>query len=232
MDIALARSWLLAFARAVEEGADRLTALDSAIGDGDHGVNMRRGMSQVRRLLLKDEPRGTVGELLGETGRLLRTHVGGASGVLYGSTFQAMGAALPVRRAGVPQVTDALEAGLAAVVGLGAAALGDKTMVDAFAPAVTAFHEACVAGGDLETAAVAAAAAAAAGARSTIPLQARKGRASYLGYRSIGHPDPGAASTEMLFRSLAEQAAQEAMSPCGREGCLPVVIHEGSSART
>jgi dihydroxyacetone kinase-like protein len=157
---------------------------------------------------LKDEPSGTVGELFGTAGMLLRTHVGGASGVLYGSAFQAMGAALPVRRAGAAQLADALEAGLAAMVRLGAAAPGDKTMVDAFAPAVTAFRDACAGGGgDLEAAGTAAAAAAEAGAQSTVPMQARKGRASYLGYRSIGHLDPGAASTEMLFRSLAEKVS-------------------------
>ncbi|MFJ5999585.1 dihydroxyacetone kinase subunit DhaL [Streptomyces sp. NPDC092370] len=229
MDKALARAWLWAFAMAVEEGEARLTALDSAIGDGDHGVNMRRGMLHVRRLLLKDEPPGTVGELLGMTGLLLRDHVGGAAGVLYGSTFQAMGAALPVHRAGVAQLTAALEAGLATVVRLGAAVPGDKTIFDAFAPAVAAFRDASTAGGDLRAAVTAAAEAAEAGARSTVPMQARKGRASYLGYRSIGHLDPGAASTEMLFRSLADEVTQGPLRPAdGRD--LPDVVNESSSA--
>ncbi|MEV6962858.1 dihydroxyacetone kinase subunit DhaL [Streptomyces sp. NPDC051207] len=191
-----------AFATAVEADRDRLTVLDSAIGDGDHGVNLHRGMSHVR-LLLEDDTPYTVGGLLTEAGALLRTHVGGASGVLYGSALQEMGAALPVPRAEDGQLADALEAGLAAVVRLGAAVPGDKTMVDAFGPAVRAFRER-LADGDLAEAATAAATAAAAGARATIPLHARKGRASYLGYRSIGHLDPGAASTELLFRSLAE----------------------------
>ncbi|WP_055494384.1 dihydroxyacetone kinase subunit DhaL [Streptomyces sp. TP-A0356] len=224
-DNALARAWLRAFARAVEEGEERLTALDSAIGDGDHGVNMRRGTSRVRRMLLQDGAPTTMGQLLGEAGALLRAHVGGASGVLYGNTFQAMGAALPVHRAGVAHLGDALDAGLAAIVRLGAAAPGDKTMVDAFAPAVTAFHEVCARGGTMGAAVTAAAAAAEAGARSTIPMQARKGRASYLGYRSIGHLDPGAASTEMLFRSLAEEVAggPEPALAYGWHGCPPGV---------
>ncbi|WP_330235234.1 dihydroxyacetone kinase subunit DhaL [Streptomyces sp. NBC_00566] len=204
-DNALARAWLRTFARAVEEGEQRLTALDSAIGDGDHGVNMRRGTSHVHRMLARDGTPAATGQLLDEAGVLLRTHVGGASGVLYGGTFQAMGAALLVRRAGMAHLGDALDAGLAAIVRLGAAAPGDKTMVDAFAPAVRAFREVCARGGTMAAAVTAAAAAAEAGARSTIPMQARKGRASYLGHRSVGHLDPGAASTEMLFRSLAEE---------------------------
>lgn len=224
-DNVLARAWLRSFARAVEEGEARLTALDSAIGDGDHGVNMRRGTSHVCRMLLRDETPATVGQLLGEAGVLLRTHVGGASGVLYGTTFQAMGAALPAHREAAAHFGEALDAGLAAIVRLGAAAPGDKTMVDAFAPAVTAFHEACARGGTAQAAVTAAAEAAEAGARSTIPMQARKGRASYLGYRSIGHLDPGAASTEMLFRTLAQEitGAPQPAAACARHGCLPGV---------
>jgi dihydroxyacetone kinase-like protein len=213
---ALAGAWLSAFATAVEADRDRLTVLDSAIGDGDHGVNLHRGMSRVRLLLLEDETPYTVGGLLTEAGVLLRTHVGGASGVLYGSALQEMGAALPVHRAEDDRLAHALEAGLAAVVRLGAAVPGDKTMVDAFGPAVRAFRERLTDGGDLAEAAAAAATAAEAGARSTIPLHARKGRASYLGYRSIGHLDPGAASTALLFRSLAEATVD-----CRKVACCP-----------
>ncbi|MFD5749205.1 dihydroxyacetone kinase subunit DhaL [Streptomyces sp. NPDC127033] len=235
MDSTLVGAWLGEFARTVEEGEARLTSLDSAIGDGDHGVNMRRGVLHVRRLLLAGEPPDTVGELLTGTGVLLRTHVGGASGALYGSTFQAMGAALPVRHAGAARFGDALEAGLAAVVRLGAAVPGDKTMVDAFEPAVSAFRDVCARGADLGTAVTAAAAAADVGARSTIPMQARKGRASYLGHRSIGHLDPGAASTGMLFRSLAEVVAARRPRPAGargRKGRRPCVESECSAATT
>ncbi|MFB6838112.1 dihydroxyacetone kinase subunit DhaL [Streptomyces sp. NPDC056361] len=224
-DDALARAWLRGFARAVEEGEDRLTALDSAIGDGDHGINMRRGASHVRRMLLRDQVPGTAGELLDEAGLLLRDHVGGSAGVLYGSAFQAMGAALPGDRAGAVRLGDALQAGLDAVVRLGAAVAGDKTMVDAYAPAVTAFRAVCARGGDLGEAATAAAAAAKTGARSTVPMQARKGRASYLGYRSVGHLDPGAASTEMLFRSLATEvtAGPDPEFSYVRIACMPGV---------
>ncbi|GGY46749.1 dihydroxyacetone kinase subunit DhaL [Streptomyces tanashiensis] len=224
-DNALAVAWLRGFARAVEEDEDRLTALDSAIGDGDHGINMRRGTSHVHRMLLRDGPSGTMGELLDAAGRLLRTHVGGAAGALYGSTFQAMGAALPDGRAGLTGLGDALQEGLTAVVRLGAAAPGDKTMVDAYTPAVAAFREACAHGRSLGEAATAAAEAAAAGARSTVSMQARKGRASYLGYRSVGHLDPGAVSTGMLFRALAEEITNgpEPALFYGRIGCLPGV---------
>ncbi|MGY1497379.1 dihydroxyacetone kinase subunit DhaL [Streptomyces sp. QTS52] len=218
MDSVLARDWIWAFATAAHTEKRRLTTLDSAIGDGDHGVNLCRGLSRVRELLLRDEEEpGTVGELFTETGALLRSHVGGASGVLYGSAFQAIGGALPVSEVGVDRFADALAAGLAATVKLGAAVPGDKTMVDAFTPAVAAFRDfrsaqpAGVGAGsrvtararDLTDAAEAAAVAARDGALATIPMQARKGRASYLGPRSIGHLDPGAASTELLFRSLA-----------------------------
>ncbi|MGW8365719.1 dihydroxyacetone kinase subunit DhaL [Streptomyces wedmorensis] len=224
-DDALARAWLRGFARAVEEGEEKLTALDSAIGDGDHGINMRRGTGQVRRMLLRDRAAAeSSGELLGEAGLLLRDHVGGAAGVLYGSAFQAIGAALG-DRTGAAQLGDALQAGLDAVVRLGAAAAGDKTMVDAYGPAVTSFRAVCSQGGNLGEATTAAAAAAAAGARTTIPMQARKGRASYLGYRSIGHLDPGAASTAMLFRTLAEEvkAGPDRDLSFVRIACMPGV---------
>ncbi|MDX3455874.1 dihydroxyacetone kinase subunit DhaL [Streptomyces sp. ME02-8801-2C] len=220
VDSVLARDWLLAFGVAAHAEKRRLTTLDSAIGDGDHGVNLCRGLSRVRELLLKDkdgEAHGTVGELFTDAGALLRSHVGGASGVLYGSAFQAIGGALPVAEVDAVRFADALDAGLAATVRLGAAIPGDKTMVDAFTPAVTAFRDfrswhtltsgqvPCAAR-DLTDAAEAAAVAARDGALATIPMQARKGRASYLGPRSIGHLDPGAASTELLFSSLARAA--------------------------
>ncbi|GAA3904796.1 dihydroxyacetone kinase subunit DhaL [Streptomyces lacrimifluminis] len=218
MDSVLARDWIWAFATAAHAEKRRLTTLDSAIGDGDHGVNLCRGLSRVRELLLRDEEApGAAGELFTETGALLRSHVGGASGVLYGSAFQAIGGALPMSEVDVDRFADALDAGLAATVKLGAAVPGDKTMVDAFTPAVTAFRDFRSAqpadvgtvsqvparARDLADAAQAAAVAARDGALATIPMQARKGRASYLGPRSIGHLDPGAASTELLFRSLA-----------------------------
>ncbi|MFD4021633.1 dihydroxyacetone kinase subunit DhaL [Streptomyces sindenensis] len=205
VDRALAQSWLLAFEEAALAEKDHLTTLDSAIGDGDHGVNLHRGLSRVRRWLESGEIPDAPGEVLRESGALIRAHVGGASGVLYGGAFTAMGTALPVTGADAAQFGDALAAGLDAIVRLGAAAPGDKTMVDAFTPALTAFRT--VRAGNLGAAVSAAASAAAAGAWSTIPMQARKGRASYLGHRSVGHMDPGAASTTLLFRSLARAAA-------------------------
>ncbi|MEW2119639.1 dihydroxyacetone kinase subunit DhaL [Streptomyces sp. NPDC005474] len=218
MDSVLARDWIWAFATAAHAEKRRLTTLDSAIGDGDHGVNLCRGLSHVRELLLRDEEEpGTVGELFTRTGALLRSHVGGAAGVLYGSAFQAIGGELPMGEIDVDRFADALDAGLVAMVRLGAAVPGDKTMVDAFTPAVSAFRnfrsarpvdvgvtsEIPAGARDLTDAAQVAAVAARDGALATIPIQARKGRASYLGPRSIGHLDPGAASTELLFRSLA-----------------------------
>ncbi|MDQ0794205.1 dihydroxyacetone kinase subunit DhaL [Streptomyces sp. B1I3] len=200
----LARDWLRAFARATYANKSHLTVLDSAIGDGDHGVNLCRGLSYVCRWLDEGDVPDSVGGVLSEVGALLLTRVGGASGVLYGSAFQAMGAELATTEADPHMFTDALDAGLAVIVKLGAAAPGDKTMVDAFVPALAAFRGSCVEISCLRRATSAAASAASAGAESTIPLLARKGRASYLGHRSIGYLDPGAVSTELLFRSLAE----------------------------
>ncbi|WP_326700552.1 dihydroxyacetone kinase subunit DhaL [Streptomyces sp. NBC_01754] len=212
MDRALAQSWLLAFEEEVHEEKDHLTTLDSAIGDGDHGVNLCRGLSGVRQWLEEGEVPDSPGGVLRESGALLRARVGGASGVLYGGAFSAMGTALPAAEADAAQVGDALAAGLDVIVRLGAAAPGDKTMVDAFTPALAAFRTACAGTGNLGETASAAASAAGAGAWSTIPMQARKGRASYLGHRSVGHMDPGAASTMLLFRSLARVAS----SVCAR----------------
>lgn len=150
--------------------------------------------------------------------------VGGASGPLYGSAFRSVGKALDAPEvpdapddpggsgpeagtAGPERVADALAAGLAGVRRLGAATEGDKTMIDAYAPALAAFRASAAAGGDLAEAAAAAADAAEEGMRATTPMQARKGRASYLGPRSVGHQDPGATSTALIFRALADTAA-------------------------
>ncbi|MFD3536469.1 dihydroxyacetone kinase subunit DhaL [Streptomyces sp. NPDC058664] len=200
----LARDWLRAFARAAHDNKGRLTVLDSAIGDGDHGVNLCRGLSDVCRWLEEDDAPDSAGDVLSGAGALLLSRVGGASGVLYGSAFQAMGGELATPGADPRRLGAALDAGLAVIVKLGAAAPGDKTMVDAFVPALTAFRGSCDEAGCLRRATSAAASAARAGAESTIPLLARKGRASYLGHRSIGYLDPGAVSTELLFRTLAE----------------------------
>ncbi|GAA2631234.1 dihydroxyacetone kinase subunit DhaL [Dactylosporangium fulvum] len=195
MDAALARAWVTGIASAVRDRADELTQLDAAIGDGDHGVNLRRGFDAVVAALESAET-PAAGDVLVKTGTTLVSKVGGASGPLYGSAFRAMGKALQQESS----VAQALEAALEAVQKLGKAVPGDKTMVDALAPAVEAYS---AAPGDEAAAARAAAAAAADGMRATVPLQARKGRASYLGERSIGHQDPGATSTALIFEALA-----------------------------
>ncbi|MFI1168219.1 dihydroxyacetone kinase subunit DhaL, partial [Streptomyces sp. NPDC020801] len=182
---------------------DHLTQLDSAIGDADHGTNMHRGFSAAVTALADYEP-DTVGAVLVKAGTTLISTVGGASGPLYGAAFRAIGKALDTSAADTQQFAAALAAGLASVQKLGAANPGDKTMIDAYAPALAAFQQEADAGADMAAAAVAAADAAEEGMRATIPMQARKGRASYLGARSIGHQDPGATSTALLYRALAE----------------------------
>ncbi|MFJ1969090.1 dihydroxyacetone kinase subunit DhaL [Streptomyces sp. NPDC087903] len=204
MDTDLARTWVQAIAAAVEKHKDHLTQLDSAIGDADHGVNMHRGFSATITALA-DYKADTPGAVLVKTGTTLISSVGGASGPLYGGAFRAIGKALDDAATADPQqLAAALAAGLASVQKLGAAAPGDKTMIDAYAPALAAFQQQADAGADFAAAAVAAADAAEEGMRATTPMQARKGRASYLGARSTGHQDPGATSTALIFRALAE----------------------------
>ncbi|WP_371483882.1 dihydroxyacetone kinase subunit DhaL [Kitasatospora sp. NBC_00315] len=206
MDIALAKDWIQAIAAAMDTHKDRLTQLDSAIGDADHGANMNRGFSAAlaaQESFEEDE----VGRLLVKIGTTLISSVGGASGPLYGTAFRAAGRALTTAEPDPAEFLAALRTGLDAVQSLGAAAPGDKTLVDAFLPALDAFEDALRTGGDLADACARAARAAEEGARATIPLQARKGRASYLGPRSIGHQDPGATSTALIFGALATAAA-------------------------
>jgi dihydroxyacetone kinase-like protein len=206
MDITLATAWVRAIAAAVEEHRDQLTQLDAAIGDADHGTNLGRGFAAVLAALDSYQP-ATVGDVLTKTGTTLISNVGGASGPLYGAAFRAAGKTLTEPTATPEQLVAALHAATAAITQLGAATLGDKTILDALAPAVTAFEEAIFHHASLGSAAAAAAKAAEEGAHSTIPLQARKGRASYLGPRSIGHQDPGATSTALIFQALAEVVA-------------------------
>ncbi|MFC9331663.1 dihydroxyacetone kinase subunit DhaL [Kitasatospora sp. NPDC057015] len=203
LDAALAEAWIRALAAAVAEHRQELIDLDSAIGDGDHGSNLDRGFTAVLAALDAARPTGA-GAVLGRTGTTLVSTVGGASGPLYGSAFRAIGAALPQDPATPAQFAEALAAGLAAVRRLGAAQPGDKTIVDAYTPALAAFERAVAGGAGLAGAASAAADAAEEGMRATVALQARKGRASYLGPRSVGHQDPGATSTALLFRTLAD----------------------------
>jgi dihydroxyacetone kinase-like protein len=199
--------WLRAAGASLEAQAEHLTQLDSAIGDGDHGINMTRGMRAVNAALegAGDEAPGKQLILAGKT---LVSSVGGASGPLWGTALRRAGRAIADAPAlDGPALATALEAALAGVVELGAAELGDKTMVDALDPAVRALRAGVDDGASLRDALAAAAAAAEAGARATVPLQARKGRASYLGERSVGHEDPGAASTTLIVAALAPALA-------------------------
>jgi phosphoenolpyruvate---glycerone phosphotransferase subunit DhaL len=197
---------MLAVAAAMAEHKEHLTQLDSAIGDADHGVNMQRGFTAVRAALAGYEAAG-VGDVLVKTGTTLISSVGGAAGPLYGTLFRTAGKQLTGPTASAGELAAALNAGLQGVQKLGAAVPGDKTMVDALVPALAAFDEQLSAGAGEAAAAAKAAEAAEAGMRDTIPLQARKGRASYLGERSMGHQDPGATSTALVFRALAEALA-------------------------
>ncbi|MBN6190464.1 dihydroxyacetone kinase subunit L [Aneurinibacillus sp. BA2021] len=202
--------WITRYRDAVTAQRDWLTELDSAIGDADHGANMARGFAAVGDKLAAGTP-ATADELLKTVGMTLVSSVGGASGPLYGTFFLRMGmSAGAVSELDGPALAAALRAGLEGIVARGKPEAGDKTMYDAMAPAVDAFDAALADGSSVGDAARAAADAAAAGRDATLDLVARKGRASYLGERSAGHLDPGAASTAILFDTLAAAIADSA----------------------
>jgi len=206
-------TWLHAYAAAVAENCEYLTELDAAIGDADHGSNMDRGMQAVVGRL--DGPSaagaGGVGALLKLVGMTLVSTVGGAAGPLYGTFFLQMGKAAG-EAAEIPaaQWAAALEAGVQGVQMRGKAVLADKTMLDALEPAAEALNAAVASGLSLTDALERAAAAAEHGMKATIPLVARKGRASYLGERSAGHQDPGATSSWLLMQAAAEALVADA----------------------
>lgn len=202
VDLAFVQRWVVNAAARIEEQRDFLTQLDAAIGDADHGVNMHRGfVAAVATLQTSD--RRSPGALLTEVGTTLIYRVGGAAGPLYGAGFRGMGGALSAAETlDTDALLAALRAGLEGVQALGAAVPGDKTLVDAWAPAVTAFDRELRAGGSAADAGRRASEAASEGVAATLPMQARKGRASYLGPRSVGHQDPGATSTALLFAAL------------------------------
>ncbi len=208
MNNAVFLAWIASAADVIEANRDHLTQLDAAIGDADHGVNLARGFAAVTAALdAADGGPPTPGAVLTLTGATLISKVGGASGPLYGTAFRRAGKALGAAPAvGLPELAQALEAALAGVQQLGAAREGDKTMVDALAPATRAFAKAVAEGAPAADALAALAAAAAEGAAATVQLQARKGRASYLGPRSVGHEDPGAASTALILAALRDTA--------------------------
>jgi phosphoenolpyruvate---glycerone phosphotransferase subunit DhaL len=200
------RAWITATARVIEEQRDHLTQLDAAIGDADHGINLSRGFTAVLSAMESAAP-ATPGAVLTLTGSTLISKVGGASGPLYGMAFRGAGKALgDSADVDLPGLAAALEAALAGVQRLGAAREGDKTMVDALAPATGAFSKAVAEGASDAEALTALVDAAQAGAMATIPMQALKGRASYLGPRSVGHEDPGAASTALILAALRDAA--------------------------
>jgi dihydroxyacetone kinase-like protein len=198
--------WLRRFAAAVAEHKAELVRLDTAIGDGDHGTNMDRGMRKVVEKL--DGMDGTdIGATLKAVGMTLVSSVGGAAGPLYGTLFLQMGTASAGRDSlDLEGWTAALDAGVQGVKMRGKAEPGDKTMLDALLPALEALRAAAADGAALPDALERSADAARAGMEATIPLEARKGRASYLGPRSVGHQDPGATSSHLLLRAAAEAA--------------------------
>ncbi len=201
---ALAAAWIDRFAGEIEQNKDRLTELDGPIGDNDHGINMDRGMRAVRENMAHagSQPIDAMLKAAGMT--LIRT-VGGASGPLYGTVLLRMAQATSGHDVlDAATLGRALEAGRQGIIDRGKTAPGDMTMLDAWDPAVHAYQEAVSSGQDLPQAVAAATRAAEAGMEATIPLVARKGRASYLGERSVGHQDPGATSSYLLFKALQE----------------------------
>jgi dihydroxyacetone kinase-like protein len=210
MDAEFFRAWITEIAAVVEAQRDHLTQLDSAIGDADHGINLARGFGAVQTALAAaDTP--TPGSVLLLTGSTLISKVGGASGPLYGTAFRRAAKALGDKpEVDLPELAGALAAALEGVKKLGAANEGDKTMVDVLAPATTAFSKAVAEGATGPAAFAALTDAADAGAHATVEMQARKGRASYLGPRSVGHEDPGAASSTLILHALRDVAARPA----------------------
>jgi dihydroxyacetone kinase-like protein len=205
------RTWLELAAASMRENRDYLTQLDAAIGDADHGANMDRGFTAVRDKLATTDGATPPGRLLVTAGSTLVSNVGGASGPLWGTALRRAGRALgESEEFDGAELAEALQAALDGVVELGAAQEGDKTMVDSFSPAVRVLRERLDGGESVAAALAAARDAGDEGMRATVPLQASKGRASYLGERSIGHQDPGATSTALIVAALARAVPAEA----------------------
>jgi phosphoenolpyruvate---glycerone phosphotransferase subunit DhaL len=207
MDLAQLTAWIREYARVIGENAQYLTDLDAAIGDADHGINMERGMSAVLGALDEAAP-ADMSALCKQVGMTLVKSVGGASGPLYGTFFLRMAGALGTDDSvDASDFAKALRAGVEGVVQRGRAEAGDKTMFDALAPALDALDAALSSGGDLAVALADATVAAEKGRDATESMVARKGRASYLGQRSVGHVDPGATSAAMLIAAAASAFA-------------------------
>jgi phosphoenolpyruvate---glycerone phosphotransferase subunit DhaL len=212
MDAEFFRAWIVSAAEVIQVNRDHLTQLDAAIGDADHGINLDRGFSAVLRALQARNGSAahmTPGRILTLTGSTIISEVGGAAGPLYGMAFRRAGQALgDATDVDLPALSAALNAALAGVQRLGAAREGDKTMVDALQAGTRAFSQAIAAGASADEALSRLAEAASAAATATIPLQALKGRASYLGPRSVGHEDPGAASSALILGALRDVACR------------------------
>ncbi len=212
LDMAWAQAWMRDAARSMADNRERLIDLDRQIGDGDHGENMDRGFAAVARALDAPDGPDSIAAVLKTVARTLMSTVGGAAGPLYGTAFLRASKVVPDDPAAALDSRDIhalLEAACGGIQARGKAELGDKTMVDAWAPAVEAARVAVERGASAEETLADAARAAAQGAADTEPLQARKGRASYLGERSVGHLDPGAVSTQLILE-CAVRAAREA----------------------
>ena len=212
MDAEFFRAWIESAAEVIQANRDHLTQLDAAIGDADHGINLNRGFTAVLRALQARNGSAahmTPGRILTLTGSTIISEVGGAAGPLYGMAFRRAGQALgDATDVDLPALSAALNAALAGVHRLGAAREGDKTMVDALQAGTRAFSQAIAAGASADDALSRLAEAASAAATATIPLQALKGRASYLGPRSVGHEDPGAASSALILGALRDVACR------------------------
>ena len=208
LDVAWAQRWVRRTAAVVAEHKNELMELDRQIGDGDHGENMNRGFTAVvAKLDALDEPPAQVGDLLKLVATTLMSTVGGAAGPLYGTAYLRAAKVSGLEELDAGAVVAVLEAGLEGIVARGKATTGEKTMVDAWTPAAKAAQAAAADGASPDAVLEAAALAAEAGAVATDPMIATKGRASYLGERSAGHRDPGAASTALILRAAAATAA-------------------------
>jgi len=196
--------WLEKATTVLNENKAYLTDLDAAIGDADHGTNMARGFTTVMQKL-PDVADKDIGTLLKTTGMTLMSSVGGASGPLYGAFFMRAANSTPGKEVlNCAELVKLLEDGTNGIAQRGRAVVGDKTMIDAWTPAVAAAQAGLQAGKQLVDTVQACVAAAEQGMQATVPLQAKKGRASYLGERSIGHQDPGATSTYLLLKALLD----------------------------
>ena len=212
LDRSRLEAWLRLAASRLHEQRDALIALDQAIGDGDHGINMDRGFTAIVAKLDALDAAGPRDEdpaaLLRLAGKTLVSTVGGASGPLYGTGFLKLAASVSGRTSlDGPAIVAALDAATTGIAAIGRSKQGEKTMLDALVPAVAAARSALEAGADVPAILAAARDAAAQGAEATIPLLATKGRASYLGERSIGHQDPGATSAALILGALSEVAS-------------------------